>query len=311
MHVVLGANGALGLSIVEELIRKNEPVKAVVRKKNQLQHKFDASVTIVEGDALDEDQVCLLLREARYVYHCINVSYQQWSDVMPKVTQNIANCMPDQALLVFPGNVYGLGKLQYIPVNEDHPKQAHTKKGRLRNELEYMLQETFKGQFRLVIPRFPDYYGPNVTNRLFGAIFTSALKGRRAWWPGDLHNPHDLIYIRDAARACVLLATEQKSGEWHVPGAGPITGKKFVKEVFYAAGQQRIPISCLSKRILYIAGIFDVEAREMVELLYQFEKPLVLNGSKWRETFPFYTFTSYQEAIKETLHWFRDYLWGE
>lgn len=50
-------------------------------------------------------------------------------------------------------------------------------------------------------------------------MFISVIKGR-AWWPGDLNTWHDLIYIRDAAHACILFAIEEKTGEWHVPGAG-------------------------------------------------------------------------------------------
>jgi hypothetical protein len=33
------------------------------------------------------------------------------------------------------------------------------------------------GKLKTVIPRFPDYYGPNVTNNLMKPIFMAALSG--------------------------------------------------------------------------------------------------------------------------------------
>lgn len=66
----------------------------------------------------------------------------------------------------------------------------------------------------MVILRFPDYYGPNVTNPLMAPIFESALADKRAFWLGKLDLPHDLVYIDAAAAACALLAgTESAYGQ--------------------------------------------------------------------------------------------------
>ncbi|AFU58943.1 hypothetical protein Ngar_c20110 [Candidatus Nitrososphaera gargensis Ga9.2] len=59
-----------------------------------------------------------------------------------------------------------------MSATENHPLAATSKKGKLRNFIEGKLMDAQKsGQVSVVIPRFPDYYGSNVVNRLMAPIF--------------------------------------------------------------------------------------------------------------------------------------------
>ena len=162
------------------------------------------------------------------------------------------------------------------------------------------------GDVSVVIPRFPDYYGPNVVNRLMGPIFENAIASKRAQWIGNLNVPHDLIYIEDAAAAAVLLAMNDDAyGQvWHVPGAGPLTGRQFIEMAFKAAGTKP-NIGVLSGSFLRFASFINSDAREMRELLYEFEEPLVLDGTKFARAFPSFSYTPHEEAIWNTVEWFR------
>jgi nucleoside-diphosphate-sugar epimerase len=91
---------------------------------------------------------------------------------------------------------------------------------------------------------------------------------------------------------------------WHVPGAGPITGREFINMAFRAAGNKP-NIGLLSGRMLRVAGLVNSDAREMIELMYEFEEPLVLDGSKFSTKFPLFKYTSYEEGIRKTINWFR------
>jgi hypothetical protein len=57
--------------------------------------------------------------------------------------------------------------------------------------------------------------------------------------------------------------------------------------------------------MLRLAGLFSSDAREMVELLYEFDEPLVLDGSKFASAFTSFKYTPYEEAIRRTVEWFR------
>ncbi len=310
MHVVLGANGALGSAIVHRLADQGKTTRGVVRSRDQVAQLLPPSVGIAVGDAADPASLRAACRGATVVYHCVNVPYQRWESLMPQATENVlAAAREARAGLVFPGNVYGYGRFQKLPATEDHPLAAASRKGRLRNALEAKVMEAHRsGEVSAVIPRFPDFYGPNVTNRLMAPIFRAALDGGNARWIGKLDVPHDLVYIDDAARACILLgSTEAAQGQvWHVPGAGPLTGRQFLRMVFEAAGTPP-RISTLSGWTMRFFALFNVDAREMGELLYEFEEPLILDGGKFARAFPSFWYTPHTEAIRRTLEWFRQH----
>jgi nucleoside-diphosphate-sugar epimerase len=309
-NVVFGAAGSLGAAIVRKLAALGVPTRSVVRSLDRAKQVLpqQATIEIEVGDALNAESVHALCHDADTIYHCVNVPYQHWSEIMPKVTDNIlAGAKEAKASIIFPGNVYGYGNFQNIPATEDHPLAATSKKGKLRNAIEGKLMKAHKaGDVSLVIPRFPDYYGPNVVNRLMGSIFENVISGKKAQWIGKLNVPHDLIYIEDAAAAAVLLGmNEDGRGEvWHVPGAGPLTGRQFIEMAFKAAGTKP-EIGMLSGGFLRFASLINSDAREMRELLYEFEEPLVLDGTKFARDFPSFSYTPHEEAIQKTVEWFR------
>ena len=306
-HVVIGAAGALGSAIVRALAAEEQQVKAVVRDVERARRVLPPTADIVIGDGLNAESMRLVCRNATVIYHCVNVPYLDWPTVMPAVTDNIlAGAREARAGLVFPGNVYGYGPFRMTPATEDHPLAATSKKGQLRNAIERkLIDANLMGDVNVVIPRFPEYYGPNVTNKLMVQIFQAALEGRKAVWPGKLDVPHDLVYIEDAgAASCLLGSTESAYGQvWHVPGAGPITGKQFIEMAFQAAGT-KARMKAMGRGSFRFAGLFTLAAREMVELVYQFEKPLVLDGSKFACAFPAFQYTTHEHAIRQTGTWY-------
>lgn len=310
LHVVVGATGALGAAVVRHLAVAGAPVRAVARDAERAAALLPAGVETVTTNALDRDAVGTACAGAKVIYHCLNVPYQEWMAVMPQVTTNVLKAAQEhEALLVFPGNVYGYGKFKRIPAPETHPRTATSRKGQLRNTLEQTLANAHKGgQVRVVIPRLPDFFGPNVTNKLFGEMIFAAAAGRRKLkWVGRLDVPHDFVFIDDAAAACVLLGEAEAAwGEsWHVPGAGPLTAREFLTAVCRAA-EAPMRISALPGWMLTVAGFFDDGAREVAEISHLFTQPQVLDGSKFRAAFPDFRFTPHEEAIARTVAWFRE-----
>lgn len=307
-HVVFGAAGSLGAAVANRLAADGKQVRAVVRHPQKAQGLIPESVEICAVDASDANAAVTACEGAAVVYHCINVPYTQWTAVMPRVTANIlaaARCA--KARLVFPGNVYGYGRFQAVGITEDHPKAAVTKKGRLRNELEKELLDAHQsGDVPVVIPRFPDYYGTNVTNPLFGAMFEAAIENKSAMWLANADVLHDLVYIEDAARACVLLADDDSAyGQvWHVPGAGPMTGRQFIEMVF-ASVELPPRVKLMSAGFIRFGGLFNPMAREIAEMSYLFAEPQVMNGDKFARAYPQFAYTSHEEAVRRTLEWFR------
>jgi nucleoside-diphosphate-sugar epimerase len=306
-HVVFGATGAYGYAVIKKLQEKSLNVRAVVRDEGKASGLFPGNVETAVADVMNEEQVSRACKGASVIYMGQNFSYGKWNRRFLRSVYNILKgCRETRPSIVFPGNVYGYGEFQHIPVDESHPLDARSVKGKLRNQIETLLMDYHRrGKLSVVIPRFADFYGPNVVNELYGAMFRSAINGEPAIWPVNADLPHNFTYIDDAAEASVLLVCDPDSyGQvFHVSGE-VITPRKFIEEIFNAAGTQS-NVRILSRRFLRVAGIFNSNARGLIELLYEYTNPYILDDSKFMGAFPAFKHTSYNAGIKRTVDWFK------
>jgi hypothetical protein len=60
----------------------------------------------------------------------------------------------------------------------------------------------------------------------------------------------------------------------------------------------------VSKPMLRLAGLFVPEARESVEMSYEFEKPFVLDATKFIRAFGDIA-TPHLEGIRATVEWYK------
>ena len=60
----------------------------------------------------------------------------------------------------------------------------------------------------------------------------------------------------------------------------------------------------MGRLMLALGGLFIPAARESVEMLYEFEKPFVVNSSKFERAFGVVA-TPIAEAVKATVAWYR------
>jgi len=308
-HVVFGSTGAYGSAIVRCLIRRGEYVVAVSRDEKRADSMFSGKAEIINADIMDQSQVLKACRDASVIYLGMNFPYSEWKEKYPIAIGNILKAIAgSNSLIVFPGNVYGYGKFQSVPVNEMHPLMAKSKKGVIRNSIEKELLENHrKGKFRVVLPRFADFYGPNVTNDLYGAMFRNALAGEYAIWPVNADTIHQFTYIDDAAEATMKLVDSPDTyGEvFHISGE-TITARNFISLIYRNVGRNP-QLKVLHKALLTLIAIHNPQVRELLELLYEYEEPYALDDSKFRTRFPDFKYTSYQEGIKKTLEWLRNH----
>ncbi len=194
------------------------------------------------------------------------------------------------------------------PLTEDLPYNAQTRKGKVRAVMsEAALAAHRAGKVRVAIGRGSDFYGPWALGSSHGdRVFYPALAGKAATFGGKLDLPHTATYIGDFAKALVLLGERDEAlGQvWHVPSDRPhITQRQFAELIFQEVG---LPpkVSGAGKLMLAMVGLFVPAARESVEMLYEFEKPFVVDFSKFERTFGIKA-TPIEEAIRATVAWYK------
>jgi nucleoside-diphosphate-sugar epimerase len=305
LDVVLGATGGAGGALIRELAGRGHRVRAVSRKPAAA---LPEGVEPLAADAADPAQTRTACQDATVVYHCAQPPYQRWAAEFPALTQSIADAATAAgARLVYADNLYAYGPVDG-PMTEDLPARPTTSKGRVRALMaERLLAAHRSGTLQVAIARSSDYYGSGGANSVVGDIlFGAAAKGKRARWLGRLDVQHSLNYLPDVARALAILGARPEAlGEvWHLPAAEPVAGGAFVELIAAALGRP-VKVTATSRLALRIAGVFDPRARESAEMLYQWERPFVLDASKFQRAFGPLEPTPHQQAVATTVAWFQ------
>jgi nucleoside-diphosphate-sugar epimerase len=300
-HVVFGASGGAGGAVVRARAAAGKRVRAVTRRHGG---EWPRGVEHATADGSDPDAARSACVDAAVVYHCANVPYTEWEATLPPLMDGIiAGAESAGAALVYCDNLYMYGAVDG-PISEDSPMAATGPKGRLRIELaDTLLEAHAAGRVRAVIARGSDFYGPGAANTVAGRlVFPAVAADRRAHWLGDLDQPHSLNYIDDFARDTIRLALDPRAagGVWHLPAGPAPTGREFV-EMAFAAATRPPRVGVYRTWAIRLLSLFNAEMRELSEVLYQFQRPFVIDSSRFEETFGGPGPTPMPDAIGRTL----------
>jgi nucleoside-diphosphate-sugar epimerase len=306
-HVIFGS-GPLGLAVMEALHTRNVPIR-LVNRSGQVCAPLPNGVELVAGDAYDMDFVRSVTAGATVVYQCAQPAYHEWVEKFPPLQAAILQgTAANGAKLIVGENTYMYGDTNGAPLTEDLPHLAHTRKGRVRAAMTEALFAAHRaGTVRAAAARGSDFFGPGVLGSVVGErVFGPAIQGKKAQFTGQLDLPHTFTYIRDFGEAMVLLGEREEAlGQaWHVPNDRPrITQREFGELIFADLG---IPpkMSGMGRTMMRLGGLFVPEARETVEMMYEFEKPFVVDSTKSEQAFGM-SATPMEHAIHQTIEWFR------
>jgi nucleoside-diphosphate-sugar epimerase len=307
-HVILGT-GAIGRAVAEELVRRGEAVRMVNRSGRM--DEAAAGVEVKAADLYDSAQVKEVTRGAEVVYQSAQPHYYEWPAKFPPLQKSIIDGLAGSGVkLVIAENLYMYGETHNKPLTEDIPHKAHTRKGKVRAELsEAALAAHRAGKLRVTTGRGSDYFGPWGTDSSMGSVvFHRLLAGKAAQVGGSASMPHTHTYIPDFGKALVILGerTEADGLAWHVPNdMSRVTQGEMIEMVAEVAGVQP-KTQVAGKVIMSMLGLFIPELKESVEMLYEFEKPFVVDSSKFEKTFGMRA-TPMKEAIKATVAWYKSH----
>ena len=307
-HVVLGT-GAIGRAVMEELVQRGESVRMVNRSGKM--NEVPVGVEVVASDLYDPAKVREVMRGAKVVYQAAQPEYSQWPEKFPALQKSILDGLTgSDAKLVLVENVYMYGKMNGKSLTEDMPYKAQTRKGRVRGEISSAAFDAHKqGRVRVTAARGGNFFGPWGTDSTMGArAFYPLLRGKPAQLIGRTDLPHTHTYVKDFGSALVLLGERQQAeGQaWHVPNDQPKMTQAELVRMFAEEANVEAKISSMGKLMMTIGGLFIPEARETVEMMYEFEEPFVIDSSKFEKAFGMKA-TPMRAAIKETVAWYKSH----
>ncbi len=308
-HVVLGT-GAIGRAIVEELIKRGESVRMVNRSGKM--EEAPAGVEVIASDLYDPAKVKEVTRGAKVVYQSSQPEYTQWTEKFPLLQKSIIDGLTNSnAKLVLVENLYMYGETNGTPITEDMPHNAHTRKGKVRSEISAAAFEAHRaGKLRITSGRGSDFFGPwgLPTAAMGERTFYPLLNGKAAQLIGNIDVPHTHTYIPDFGKALVILGehNEADGKPWHVPNDNPRATQREMATMIAEAAGIAPKLSAMGKTMMRIGGLFIPEAKEQVEMMYEFEQPFIVDSSRFENTFGMKA-TPMKEAIKKSVDWYKSH----
>ena len=302
---VLGASGGTGRALIDELLRRGHAPTAVNRRGDVA---VPAGVPVVAADltsAADARRACA---GADVVVMAAQPPYHHWVTTWPPMLANVIDgAAAAGAKIVLVDNLYAYAPATG-PLTEDSPEHATDVKGMLRRSLgETLLAAHEDGRVRATIGRFSDYYGPQGSHS--GLMMTGIGPALRGFAPRglyDLDQPHTFHYLPDTARAFATLVErpEADGRVWILPAAPAITQRALLTMVNAEVGRRR-RVGRISLRAMRLAGIFSPLLREATSTVVQYDRPWVVDPTRFERTFGAFETTPHERAVAETVAWMR------
>lgn len=307
--LVLGASGGIGYAIVRELVERGMSVAAFARGQEKLEKLYghNSNIEIFSGDALVEEDMFKAAKGVDIIFHAVGFPYPIWRETHPKCVEimiKVAKIV--NAKIVMADNIYAYSVPKEVgsKVNENALKDPHTEKGKLRLAMENRLNAS---GVPTLITHLPDLYGPNAENTLLHETLRHVVQNKKANFIGKKNVPREFLYTFDGAKAIVELAYQEQTynQNWNIPAIHPITGNDLIHILREEFGYTK-PVRTITKSVIRFMGIFQPFMKEMVEMMYLNETPVILDGKKYQTQVGEIPKTPYKDGIRETLNWMRE-----
>ena len=294
-HTIVGA-GQVGTRLAHLLLARGYTVRLLSRTGNGPQG--------LQADASDLASLRSAASGSNVIYNCLNPRYHRWPVDWPLMADNLLTCAEAEgAVLVTLSNLYGYGPVTGA-MTEQTPMVAHTVKGGVRARMwQQALAAHDEGRIRTVEVRASDYIGEGGSQVMFGErVVPNVRAGKTVRVLGAADQPHTWTYTGDVATTLAAVATDESTWgrAWHVPSNAPRTQTEVVGDLAAVLGLPAPRVRPLPSALVRIAGLFNPEIREMREMLYEFDRPFVMDSSAAQTELGLKP-TLWDEVIEETL----------
>ncbi len=323
--LVTGAAGFIGSHVVEELLREDVEVRALVKPGEDVRNISNLDIEILEGDVLDRSAMDQATKGIDTVFHLAAIYaiwMQDWSRIYEVNIQGSRNILwsalkSGVERIVYTSSIAALGVQKGMAISkEDTPFNQYT----LCNH--YVLTKYLSQQLALgfaengldlvvVNPCFP--FGTNdITPTPTGQMIVDILKGKNQFYfDGGIN----IVDVRDVARGHVLAAKKGRTGEKYVLGNLNVTMKELMELVYKIAGLEgRRVLFKVPKSILKLTSYFLTFLSDHVTHRPPLSSPadiayvsqyLYFDNTKARTELGL-EFRPIEDSLREAIDWFRE-----
>ena len=245
--VVTGATGFLGSALVTELVKRQQPVRILVRDEQKARQQFGDAVSISPGDITDTVQVQRAVDGATTIYHLAGRLYhpsipaERYHQTHVEGTRILLRACQEQTQLqrivhVSTTGVYGV--TGEMPAAEDAPFAPTNPYEATKLEGEQLALKAYQEQgLPVTVVRPGLVYGPGDLHLL--SFFVSIKKGLFRVIDGGKALLHP-VYIDDLVAALLLCAGRPQAPgrSYNIAGERPDTVRELATAIAHAQGKE-------------------------------------------------------------------------
>ena len=301
---ILGAAGAIGKATEQVLRERGVDVRVVGRDVRKL--AGFANSEQVAADVATREGCDRALAGVDAAVYSLGLPYTKnaFATYVPMMELCLAAARAAGVRqLVLITNVYPYGRPQTPRIGEDHARVTCSVKGEHRKRQEdLVLAADSHDGLRTLSLRLPNFYGPDAELSLSAMIFKAALAGKKADLLGPIDTPQELVYTPDVGPVVAdLIARPEAFGRaYNYAGPGDTTFRDFATRIYRAVGAEpRFRVA--SPGLVKVMGLFSGLMRELSEMMYLQQTPILLDDTRLRGVLPELKKTSYDEGIRLTV----------
>lgn len=308
--LVLGATGGIGGEVARQMSASGWQVCALTRDVDKARRE-NSTLSWLKGDALNRQDVLAAARGCAVIVHAVNPpGYRNWAElVLPMIDNSIAAAIAKGATIVLPGTVYNFGPDAFPVLHEDSPQHPQTRKGAIRVQLEQRLEQASRQGARVLVVRAGDFFGARVANNWFAQGLVKAGKPVSAVsYPGVPGVAHQWAYLPDVARTMLELIERRASldafARFHMAGHVDTDGRQMtqaIQRVVLRRTGHQPRVGRFPWWLMKLMAPFVVTIREMQEMRYLWQTPLLLDNRRLVATLGREPHTPLEQAVEATL----------
>jgi nucleoside-diphosphate-sugar epimerase len=238
-HVfVTGANGRIGLPLVQRLVREGHTVTGLARDASKAESVRAMGADCVVGSLSDRDVVRAALMQASHVIHLaggLRGPKDETPDAMNRRTaEDLVKAMTGIDTIqrvVFTSSVAIYGDRSGLWVDEDSPPLPNTNYGHSKVDAEAVLREGVP-EGGLSIVRLAAVYGNG-----FPWLMAERIRDGKGWLPGEGQNFVPTIHIEDAIEGLNRITFSKHRGTcYNLADQDPVLLRDFYAAVHQCVG---------------------------------------------------------------------------
>jgi nucleoside-diphosphate-sugar epimerase len=301
MHVITGA-GATGSPTALLLAEAGERVRLISRRGAGPEHPL---IERIAADATDADRLTELTRGATTLINTAVPPYDQWPVQFPPLAAALLSAAERTgAGYLMMGNTYGYGQVD-AAFTEDLPMAPVSVKGTVRAQIWLdALASHRAGRARVCEVRAAAFLGAGAGSLYNFTVPPLVLAGKPASFPGDLDTLKSWSYLGDVAKTLVAAAQDERSWgrAWHVPATATLSVRDLTTRLTQIAGAPEPQLESMSAMELAEIGRSLPIMAEVIEMLYSFTGPDVLDSSLTERMLGVAS-TPVDDVLAETVAW--------